>query len=215
MLKNLFSSDKAPFVLPLTLTILSWFISTIISNISDVTIVQISSTKKDNHLIYDFTNHSLKTSLNGAYFQFSCADKNTTDCFVTLSTVPPNNYIDANELVPYAIVGNKICSNKSKSITAIFSLPTGASIRYTLAPVKDAKVDVVFAGLIPKDVKGCPDTESRYDVTNIWLYTGNSLTLYFIRNYFQILISLMALTLVFLIFILFIPRKKSSVTDEV
>jgi hypothetical protein len=199
MFANLFSSDKAPFILTLTLAILSWFISNIVSSISEVTVVSIATTVRGQNVIYEIVNYSLKASVTDAYFRFNCLAKN---CLQPLSEMQGTKiYANAQHVPPYEIQGDPFCKNNdSSSVSVRLSLPPGAAIRFELRPAKRNEVNVIFAGLLSGN---CPDSETHLAPANMWIYTGCSITLLLIRYYFQILVGLLLLTLGFLGYLLF------------
>lgn len=209
MFANLFSSDKAPFILTLTLAILSWFISNIVSNISDVTVVSIRTITGGPNAVYEIANYSLKASMTDAYFRFVCRSK---DCFVPLSDAGvAKNYANSRSVPPYAVQGAQICKNESTGISARFSLPPGSKIQFETRPTNRRDVDVVFAGLASGDgIPPCPDPETRLAPANVWIYTGCSFTLFFIRYYFAILVTLLLASLGFLIFLLLRPPAPAA-----
>jgi hypothetical protein len=210
MFANLFASDKAPYILTLTVAILSWFITTIISNISDVTVISIRTRTSGPNTFYEIANDSLKTSVTDGYFRFVCRTK---DCFAPLSdaAAPTRNYVDMRNVPPYEIQGAYICKNESTGISARFSLPPGAKIQFAARPGDRRDVDVVFAGLAAGTAASeCPDSETRLAPANVWIYTGCSITLFFIRHYFTILVTLLLVALVFLLFLLSRPAPPAA-----
>ena len=104
MFQQLFKSDKAPFILSLTLTVISWFISTLVANISDVIILGTQQSRSSKSLIYEITNQSIKRSLATAVLSFNCLGG---DC---LQPLPHSkSFVEDTDVTPYAILGNKIC----------------------------------------------------------------------------------------------------------
>jgi uncharacterized membrane protein len=68
MFKELFKSDKAPFVLSLTLTLIGWFISVIVTDISDVIILGVQERVEKQVTVITISNYSIKRSLSKALF---------------------------------------------------------------------------------------------------------------------------------------------------
>ena len=199
---GLFSSDKAPFILTVTLAIISWFISNILANISDVTVIGIRTTTRGQNVVYELANYSLKASVQDAYFRFKCAAGNK-NCLQPVFEGGGKKLFAVEEYIPpYEIQGNPFCDRESASaVSARFSLPPGAAMRIEMRPTQRNDLGVIFAGVALGEA--CPDSETRLPPANVWIYEGCSLTLLLIRYYLPILIALLFVTLAFLIYLLF------------
>jgi hypothetical protein len=202
MLKSLFLSDKAPFILSLALSILGWLITTTITNLSDVVIIGVAETVEPGKATLTITNHSTKKSLVGGLITVTCFG---VACFTGSSDGPR-----LHEIAPYAIKGTKVCSNDSENITAMLSLPPSGQIQIE-TPLKAGSVPkLMFNGLTPSETSACPTSASSLKVDNVWIVGEPSLIIFLLDYYYHLLFGFILLTLVFLIAILL----KSGPTQE-
>ena len=194
---RMLGADKAPFVVTLALGMLGWFLTTIITNVSDVVILHISRQAKGNDTFYTLTNVSIKRSLSNAYFLFNCQNN---DC---LSDLSGGNYIIQENIPPYAIQGNKICSKEAGSAAVLVSLPSGGAVRYQIKPKVGTFPSIVFVGLSKAD---CPTTRDRLDTESVWIFEGCSLLVFFAKYYLHILSFALLVSSVLLGYLVFRGR---------
>jgi hypothetical protein len=118
----------------------------------------------------------------------------------------PGVFVRDDPIVPYSIQGDQVCDH-SGGVTALVTLPPSAAIRYEFHLSTDDIIDFLFMGF---SKEGCPDSSAKLESDNVWILSGTSIVVYIMGYYFHILIICFAITLVFLIIILF---KKTNTTQ--
>jgi hypothetical protein len=209
VLKSLFVSDKAPFILSVTLSILGWLITTTIANLSDVVVIGVAETVNAEKATFGLTNHSTKKSFVGGLMTITCLQG---PCF------KPNNerrYARLVEIAPYAIKGTRVCSDDSVSITAMLSLPPSAKVQIEANLAEKADPRLMFNGLVTDETSTCPTSSSSLKVDNIWIVKEGSLIIFLLDYYYHFLSVFIVLTAVFLVVILLKPQPAHEADDAV
>ncbi len=207
MFGALFKSDKAPFILSLTLSILAWLITTAIGNLSDVVILGVDTKRNSEHVTFVVQNHSIGKSLSDAVISFTCL---TGDCLEPLTN---NTYAEQQSVAPYSIQGNKICSSSARNFVAILSLPPTAQARFKTKLKADALPIFGFSGRLAEGVRGCPNSGSELKVENVRIIEGWSLLLLLVDYYYYFLVGSILVTLIFFI-ILLSQRAQTTVETK-
>lgn len=192
MFKSLFWSDKAPFILSLTLSFFGWLLTTAVTNVSNVVILGISVTKNADTTVIYVKNHSPNKSLVNGVINFTCGNSECLD----------SPFAKLFEVAPYAIKSTKLCSANGRNIVALLNLPPTAQVRFDANVKSNQTVQMMFSGLLPEGSADCPTSDSALKVDNLWVIQGASLTLYLLDYYFDFLCVSILITFIFLIAIL-------------
>jgi hypothetical protein len=207
MLKQLFTSDKAPFVLSITLSVLGWLVTTSIGNLSSVVVLGVSSEHGDGTMRVTVQNHSVNKSFTDGIVRLTCI---RADC---LASTTAGLVVQAREHPPYLIQGNRICSSSSRDVAALVTLPPRARITYMVRPLPGTDPPVFgFSGNVRCDDTRCPDSGSKLAPDNVLIIEGASLTLFLLDYYNHILVLSMIVTVLFLIWI--VVRGVSGSREE-
>jgi hypothetical protein len=196
MAANIFTSDKAPFVLSLTLSVLGWLVTAIVGILSDVVILGVQTTRKADDLTFTITNHSVKKPLVAGAINFICIEGNC------LKPTDSDGYVEMHHIAPYSIQGNKTCYPSAKNFGAVLSLPPKATIQFKARAQGTEVPRFQFNGILSENERGCPGTNATLKVDNIWVVEGCSLILLIVDYYYHFLLASIALTFFFLIVIL-------------
>jgi hypothetical protein len=204
LLKQLFASDKAPFILALALSVMGWLVTTAVGNLSDVVVLGVDSSRNANRMVFSVTNHSVKKPFVDGVIGFRCAQ---SDCLAEKN----GTYVKDEPILPYSIQGNKICSASARAFMMLLSLPPKATIQYEVYLNSRAAPRFEFKGMRNgAEEERCPTTDSKLKVDNIWIIEGNSPVPFMLDYYNHFLFGSILLTLIFLLLILFreSPKKK-------
>lgn len=203
MFTKLFSSDKAPFALSLAITVLGWLFTTMVSNLSDVIILGVDSMRKANRVVFTVINHSVKQPLASAVINFRCPSE---DCMVP---VKGTTYVIDTNIRPYSDSSNIVCSPSAGGFTAVLNLPPSAMMQYEIRLIGRQKPIVGFEATVP-DLQGCPSSDAKRKVENVWVVEGPSVTLWLIDYHLHLLALSMLVTLCFFFWVLFRPSPKED-----
>jgi hypothetical protein len=198
MFASLLKTDKAPFILAVTLSLLGWFLTTTISNLSEVIVIGLKETHTKDGIHFTISNHSIKHSLANAVLSFSCAKD---PCLEPIDPSNQSSFALERAVPPYAIQGNNICASSAKNFIALATLPPSARIRYEIKT--SPSPDVIFTYWGQGSASSCSESGASFPAQNIWILPDASPTLWLIKNYNTIFIVAFSVTLAFLIYILF------------
>lgn len=213
MLKHLLTSDKAPFVLSIALSVLGWLVTTSIGNLANVIVLGVWAEQHGGLLHVTVRNSSVNRTFVDGVVRLTCL---SGDCLAPIAA--GGSFVQPQEHPPYLIQGNRICSFSSRDIAAVATLPPSARITYTVRPVTGADPPVFgFSGNLKDQELRCPDSGSRLVPENVMIIEGPSLTLFLLEYYNHLLVLSMGIVVLFLIWIVSrsaAGEKTETDTDE-
>lgn len=189
---DLFKSDKAPYILGLLVTVISWHVSQFVNEITQTRAVSysVSINPKTHDVVAEIRNVSRTKSLVNAQFQLACEDGR--DCLAPIRTpgrgeVPVHG--EVRSIAPNFVHARAV-SDEARGVTFVSTVAAGGGYDITARLVgPDYGVQFYFL----------PDPENPLD---IYIYDRHSMLGFLVQNYLLILvISCVACLLLLVIFL--------------
>lgn len=189
---DIFKSEKAPYILGLLVTVISWHVSQLVNEITQTRAVSysVSINPKTHDVVAKIRNVSRTKSLVNAQFQLACEEG--SDCLVPIRTPEAGEVPVYGEVrpIPPNFVRARPVGNAARGVSFVSTVAAGGGYDIAARLVgRNSRVQFYFL----------PDPENPLD---IYIYNRNSMLGFLVQNYLLILvISCLACLLLLVIFL--------------